>query len=90
MLGIADLRECSRRHSEFARKDSAEREPVAMAEPLSRDEWRQLKDLLTRYVDTEFDNWDLFRIEGTAFGTIYITLSLVAQGDPELYGLLDP
>jgi hypothetical protein len=61
-----------------------------VAEPLTSAEWKQLATLLSRYIDTEFDNWSLFRVEGTAWGTVYVSLSLEAGGDPETYALLNP
>ena len=60
--------------------------------PLDREDWKQRKELLTRYVDTEFDNWASFRIESTSWGTIYVSIDMgPGPGvDPETYDLLDP
>jgi hypothetical protein len=61
-----------------------------MADPLTREEWRHLRDLLVRYIDSEFDNWVTMRIEDTSWGTVYLMLSLMAEGDPDTYLPLDP
>ena len=63
-----------------------------MAEPLSRDDWKQFKGLLTRYIDTEFDSWAAFRIENTFRGTVSVSIDMGPgpDVDPETYDLLDP
>jgi len=65
-------------------------EDGAVAEPLTREEWRQLRELLVRYIDSEFDNWATMRIEDTCWGTVFLILTLMAEGDPDTYLPLDP
>ena len=51
---------------------------------LSDEEFKRMINLLNRYVETEMDQWELWKFN-TSFSTVYINISMKPEGSVEAY-----